>query len=363
MLPKSRLNQDLPNSSAPSISTFSSAAATSVGQNMTQLRPMTKAPDIEQDDDIDLRELFIRLGRGLGQMIGLGLLGLVVFVLGNIFITWRQPVVTSCRVVFTFSGLERGEYPDHSKFSADDLRAPNIIAEVLKEQGLDTNDDFQSRIRAAINIEGIIPDNPPKTRDTLRPGDSSAYIPDEYIVTLTLPRHFPLSNQQRESLLNGIINVYRENFWRTYAELPQSFGNAFTTLHNADLSDYESILNEDMQNIVGYLNQKVEDTTTPDRNTSRTDTQSRTFRSPTTNLSFGDLLTQIRLFQQIKLNGTLGLIYLNGLSHDRAAAMAKMDYRLQILDDQTNRAEEEEKMVHDLLAEAQKRAQSYVLGI
>jgi|CZKI01.1.fsa_nt_gi hypothetical protein len=258
---------------------------------------------------------------------------------------------TSMRVTFAFSGYGRGEYPDHSKFQPDDVRAPDIIVEALKQQGLETTDDFQGKVRAALTIEGIIPPNVTKERDRLRAaGQAPApYLPDEYLVTLTLPRKSPLNSRQRELLLNKIVSLYEEKFQRTYADVPVAFGSAFESLRKADYFEYELILNDEVQNITAFLNQQLD--------------QAKTYRSPTTNLSFSDLLNQTGRFAQLQLDETLGIIRQNGLSRDRALAMVKMDYYLRTLEDQEQKAIEEEKVVVDLLGKTQERSQNYVLGI
>ena len=255
------------------------------------------------------------------------------------------------RVTFAFDGYGKGEYPDHSKFQPDDIRAPDVIVDALKQQGLEATDDFQSKVRAALTIEGIIAPNVIKERDRLRAaGQTPApYIPDEYLVTLTLPRNFPLSDRQRELLLNKIVSAYQEKFQRTYSAIPLAFGNAFESLRDADYYEYELILNSEVQNIIAYLNQQLD--------------QAKTFRSSTTNLSFNDLLKQTDFFAQIRLYETLGLIRENGLSRNRTVALMKMDYYLRALEDQEQKAIEEDKVVDDLLAKAQERSQNYVLGI
>jgi hypothetical protein len=307
--------------------------------------------DFDPYEGIDLRDVFARLVRGFAQTLGLAALGLAIAAVIYLVASPFTSATTSMRVTFAFSGYGKGEYPDHSKFQPDDIRAPDIIIEALKRHGLDTTGDFQGKLRAALTIEGAIPPNVIKERDRLRAAGQTpaAYLPDEYLVTLTLPRKFPLSGRQRELLLNEIVSVYQEKFQHTYAEMPLAFGNAFETLRNPDYFEYELILNKEIQNITAYLNQQLE--------------QTKTYRSPTTNLSFNDLLRQTELFAQIRLNETLGLIYQNGLSRNRASAMVKMDYYLRTLQDQEQKAIEEGKVVDELLAKSQERSQNYVLGI
>jgi hypothetical protein len=305
----------------------------------------------QPDDAIDLRDLFVRIMRGLPQIFGLALLGLVLTAGGFLVYSPFQTISTSTRVSFAYPGFDKGEYPDKSKFQADDLRSPDVIVEALKRRGLDTSPEFQSKVRAAISIEGVVPPNIVKDRDRLRAAGQNppVYIPDEYTLTLSVPRNFPLSGIQREQLIGEIVSVYRENFRRTYADTPLTFGDAFAVLKNADYPDYESVFDKEMRDIETYLTQKS--------------TEAKLFRSTTTNLTFSDLLRQAQLFSQIRLNETLGLIHQNGLSRNRKIALVKMNDALRVLTDAERRALDEEAVVKDLLTQAQGRDQNYVLGV
>ncbi len=322
---------------------------TSPFPTMTNTQPATRTfPD---DDAIDFAELIARLRRGLPATLGLGLLGLAVAVAAYFAAGAFLTVNTSTRVVFSFPGYENGEYPDKSRFQPDDLRAPTIVAEALKHQGLETTEEFQGKVRGSLSIEGLIPANIVKERDRLRAAGQALprYVPDEYTVTLSLPRSFPLSSRQREQFLRELVSVFQERFQRTYVELPHVFGNALDSLDNTDYFDFELVLNQESQNLNAFLAQMSE--------------TARTFRSPRTNLSFGDLLKQAQLFTQLRLNETLGLIRQFGLSKDRGTALAKLDYYYRTLEDQVRRAVEEEKVVQALLDQTSERMQNYVLGV
>lgn len=315
------------------------------------MQPSPTSQPFNEDDSIDFAELFNRLKRGVPLTLGLALLGLALaaaaYVAAGSFLT----VTTSTRVVFSFTGFEKGEYPDKSKFSPDDLRSPEIVAEALKRKGLDTTQEVQSKVRAALSIEGIIPDSVIKERDKLRASGQTPrlYVPDEYTLTLSLPRKFPLTSRQRELLLNEIVSIYREKFIRTYVALPLGSGKAFESLVGADYFDYDLVLRRESQNIDTFLTQMS--------------ATARAFRSSRTNLSFSDLLKQSQLFTQIRLNEVLGLIRRDGLSKDRNLALVKMDYYLKTLGDEERRAVEEEKVVQDLLKQTQEREQKYALGV
>lgn len=307
--------------------------------------------DLDPPESGDLRALWRQIRRGTGQIYGFGFLGLTFAVVAHFAVSPFASIDTSARVAFSFPGLERGEYPDQSKFQPDDLIAPAIVAEAIQQQEITGPVDFNQAIRTGLSIRGVIPLEVVKSRTSLIAGGQVAppYVPSEYTLTLSLPRKFPLTDRQRELLIDAIVNSYRQNFESTYAEVPHTLGNAFVTLNNADFFDYELILNKEIENISEYLSRKAE--------------KFPIYRSQTTHLSFSDLLEQIQLFSQVHVNATLGMIYVNGLSRDRNSAMLKMDYYLQTLDDQENRAKDEEAVVQDLLAKSQARTESYVLGI
>ncbi len=299
----------------------------------------------------DARKVFARIRLGLPATLGLAAVGLAIGVLACLLASPFTSVSTSMRVGFGFKSFARGEYPDHSKFQPDDLRAPDVIVAALKRQGLETTEDFAGKVRAALTVEGVISPIVIKERDRLRAAGQSPppYLPDEYLVTLSMPRGAALSSRQRELLLSDIVSSYEEKFQNTYVELPEGFGSAFESLQKADYFEYELVLTKEVETISTYLQQQLD--------------QAKTFRSPSTNLSFNDLLRQTDLFSQIELSKTLGLIRQNGLSSDREMAMVKMDYYLHTLEDQERLAVEEEKVVDDLLARTQERSQNYVLGI
>jgi len=305
----------------------------------------------DEPEFIDLREIFRRLGRGFRQVLGLALLGLVIGAVTDLAVSRFLAPSSSTKVVFSFPGYSKGQYPDGSKFDRDDLAAPDVIADALKRAGFDSSSQFQAEIRAGLSIQGIMPVDVARERDrAVSLGQNPpAYIPDEYSVTLT-PRHgISLNRQQREVLLNAIIDAYRDKFARTYVNLPLAFGDAFETLKSADYFEYVIVLPEEISSIKAFLNQQLD--------------QAKNYRSPITNLSFSDLLNQTELFSQVHLSAALGLISSHALSRDRPLAIVKMNYYLRTLENQEREAIEDERVIQELLAKAGGRQQNYVLGI
>lgn len=315
---------------------------------------MTNPPDSRpyaDDEAIDVAELWGRVSRGLAITLGLAFVGLALGLAVALLSGHKRPVESTLRVTFGFPGVERRTYPNGAKFQPDDVSAPDVINEAVKRLDLRVeNIDLVSKLRGAITINGLISPTIIKERDRLRAAGQNPppYIPDEYEITITLPRDFPIHTRQRELLLTEIVNVYSEKFRRTYVELPVDFGNAFASLKNADFVEYELILTKEAQSLRFFLDQQIE--------------KAKQFRSPTNQLSFQDLKKLTELFAQIRLNDVLGLVYINGLSKDRDYALMKMDYYMRTLEDQEQRLTQEAEVVTDLLAKTQERAQNYVLA-
>jgi hypothetical protein len=314
----------------------------------------TQAPRDDSPDDfesLNLRELWNRVARGAAQIIGFGLLGVVGACLFYFASSLTTTVTTSAHVVFSFPGFERGQYPDGSRFHPDDLRSSGVVSEALSRGGFDHSSDFQSKIQSGLSMEALIPPEINKIRDRLRAEGQvlAPIVADEYRLTLTLPRTFKFNGHEREVLLTNIINVYQENFERTYSDVPAPFANVFDTLRDSDFTDYELILTKDLQSITKYLTLQVN--------------RAPAFRSITTRLSFGDLLEETELFTEVNLDGILSKIYFQGISKNRQAALLKINYYLHTLEEQENKAIQEERVLLDLLAKSQDRAQNYVLGV
>lgn len=302
------------------------------------------------DDAIDLGELFKRLLRGIPVTLGLSLLGLVFGAVLALALAYVRPDSSTLRLAFSFPGFERGNYPNGSHFSTDDLRAPDVVNEVVNQAGLPDTQSLALKVRGAITINGIVPDSIVKQRDRLRAAGQTPpdYVPDEYAITLDLGRNLKLDAAQREHLLTGIINAYTAKFQRTYITLPPEFNNPFNSLRDADYPEYELVLNREMDALLAFLKAQ--------------NAKADNFRSPTNGLSFQSLITQAQLFSRVRLNNVLSVIYANGLSKNRTVAMTKMDYYLRTLEDQEQRLTQQQSVVTDLLKQAGDRAQNYVLA-
>jgi hypothetical protein len=311
---------------------------------------MQPTPQATTEAEIDFLTVFRRLKAGISQIIGLALvLGVLGIAIAGTY-TWLKPVDTVARVTFSFSGFEKGQYPDKSKFDPDDLRSPDLISQALKAIGKSDDPSLQADLRTGLAVVGIIPPAIAKERDRLRASGQipGIFVPDEYDLILSEKRTFPLSTSERERFLYELSLAYQKRFARLYMEMPAEYGRVFETLRGSNYFDYEFILKEEIQKLERFLTSMLED--------------AKTFRSRSTGLSFRDVLTQVELFDHLKVDNVLSIIYASGLTDNRETAMTKLNYQLTLLISDEQQLQQEQRVVTDLLEESRHREQSYVVG-
>jgi hypothetical protein len=307
--------------------------------------------DIKDRQLIDFKIIFKKLISTIPRSIGLSLLGLVLSILIFLIYYDFSNISTSTRVVFSFKGYNNGLYPDKSKFSYQDLIAPDIIHTAVLNCNLDLSESYQNKITQSISIEGLLTSDQVKLRDRLiSTGQSvSTLIPDEYILTIVLPRNFNLTIEQRKHLLLSIVNSFKTKFEKAYAISPITLGNLTAALQSADYDDFELILADNSNRIESYLNNLIKDAST--------------FRSRRTKLTFADLLNENQDFNQVYKNKTLGFIHEGNLARDRKAALIKMDYQLYELLNLEKQEIEEEKTTREYLNDANIHSSNYILAV
>jgi len=315
----------------------------------------TPHPGLALDDHHSLidswTEFVHRLASGRGWIAMSAGLGLALGTAGALFEQRQQPAITTARVVLSFPGFERGEYPDRSKFQPNDLRRLDIIREALRRQGVTASDELAPKVRSAIAVEDIVPVEVVTERDRRRnAGQSPApYVSDEYSLDFDPAAGLSFSAREREQMLGQLVAIFRDNFQRTHGDVPADLGHAFETLQGTDYADYEMVFTTELAGISAFLRGQID--------------QARAFRSRATGFSFQDLLDQTDLFARIHLNESLGLIREYGLSRNRATSLVKMQNQMRSLEDRERRVLGEQQLVAELLSKSQSHSQKYALSL
>lgn len=315
------------------------------------LPPAPSHGESTNDKILDFREIFGRLRRGRVQILALVLIGAAIAPVVYLSTSPFSTETSSIRIVFSFPGFEAGEYPDHSKFQMDDLRSGRYLAGALARQHLNLSAKDTDDISNGLLVAPVIPPEISAEHERLRNSNVGImpYSPNEFIVSINLPRSFPLSAKQREQLLLDIVDSYKTNFQQTYADAPPTFGDAFKVLAGQDIFNYEYLLNKEFQTMIDFLDTRTKD--------------APIFRSRTTGLTFGDLARRTHELVESKVYFIFAQIRKLGYTDNPDGSLRQLQYHISIYKQLALEASDEETFVNGLLAKDQEREQSYVLGI
>lgn len=163
----------------------------------------------EPETELDLADIarFFHVNRL--RLIGYFSLFLVVG-LGALF-AWRftRPLKVQGRLVLSFKGIEKGEYPDGRKFSIGTLRSPDVVRAALMDTKLAGDRAAASRLSPDVEIAPVIPRSV-AAKWTKQDKDGSPreeYFPSEYAVS------FALAGLPREAgvrLFKALVRRYRD---------------------------------------------------------------------------------------------------------------------------------------------------------
>lgn len=225
-------------------------------------------------------------------------------------------------ISFQYEGIEDGLDPNGAAFDINKIKSPAVIEEALK--ALDITEYDAEEIRENIVIEGVIPEDAVERITVVKEmalEDVSnyekildvSYFPSQYIVYLY--KDFGMSGAETSQILNAILESYREYFLDTYAntEVLTVTGNLI------DYTDY------DYAEALDMLETQIE--IMQDYVIERRD-QAPEFRSSTTGLAFGDIVTALDTVEGINLANLNSYIEGHTLTKDRERQIEYYEYKI-----------------------------------
>lgn len=300
----------------------------------------------QREPEIDVGALRSRLLNFLPLILGLSLVGVVV----GATIAWTRvdsaTQEVAVRVTLAFPGIERGEYPDGSKFQPTDLIAPDLLRE---KAGTGEDVAKAADLARGLTVAPIIPANVVHDRERLRAlgQEPPPYTATEYEIILSMPAGSRLGLAQRRLALNNLVAKFQAQLLRFGSEIPSEAAVPFSEFATKDFYEYESALRQRIRSLHDFLTSLQE--------------RARGYRSPHTGLSFGDLAGMFEGFEQTDLTGLLSYIDFDAPTADKTSALRKLGYQLQAAEAEEDRLSHEKEAVEALLSRAQARSQSYVL--
>lgn len=231
--------------------------------------------------------------------------------------SYAQAVIT-----FQYEGIEEGLDPNGAAFDVNKLKAPAVIEAALTDLGL--AEIGVEKVRENIMIEGVIPEDAVERITVIQQmaqEDASnyekildvSYFPSQYVVSLY--QSGGMSPSETRDILNALLESYRSWFLDTYA-------NTAVLTVTGNLIEYQDY---DYAESVDMLQSQID--IMQDYVTERRD-QAPDFRSASTGLSFGDIVTSLETIESIDMANLSSYIENNVLTKDRQRQIEYYNYRI-----------------------------------
>jgi hypothetical protein len=267
-------------------------------------------------------------------------MGLVVFAVW----LWTTPRRVEGRVVLSFRGIERGQYPSERRFSPTDFRAPGVLSAALADAGIGSGRTDLNRVSASLEVLPIIP---PEVLLRWRKADRDGakredYSPSEFALTLAIPN---LSAAEEVRLFDAIVKRYQQRI-RLEQIAALTFASTWSgasyqdLINRYDYWDIPYILDKNVELLNRYLRQLVE--------------ESQNYQDPISQFSFRDVQKEFAIWSATRLEALKGVTYQGRLVKNKETEILTSQYRLEDLDIQVLRGKDETAEAMKLLEASQK---------
>ncbi len=263
----------------------------------------------DTDDEIDLGQLVRKVLDGKKTILLWTLLALLVTIVGfggYSFIMQDQVGTVSTVLSFKFDGIEEGLNPNGEDFSIGEITNKKVLEDTIIQLGLSAKGIDSEVLRKNMVIQGIVPEDvikrislinqmAEKDVSQLEKLSDMTYHPTQYKIDLHILKNMNLNGEEAEQVLMALVNNYKEYFMNKYNDR-KILSTAITTvdLDRYDYSEYVMLVDGQLDLAQVYLEDKQKEA--PD------------FRSKTTGVGFGDLVSQVELTQNVEINNVQAII-------------------------------------------------------
>ncbi|MBR4626526.1 MAG: lipopolysaccharide biosynthesis protein [Ruminococcus sp.] len=254
-----------------------------------------------------------------------------------------KPPLTAL-VSFNYSGIEKGLDPNGKTFDVNTIKNPEVISGAVSD--LDMDASKVELIRQYVSIAGVIPADAvdrltlyhsvksQSVNGSVAPVQAileTSYYPTQYKITFNYSKT-GLSKDDAVQVLNGMLDKYRDYFYRQYG-YNQSLGAAVTTLDykSYDYPEAIDLFRSTLNTLATYLKDLSSEDLTR-------------FRS-STGYTFEDLYESVITVRALDLDKAQSLVTVNNITKDRQQAIDTYQYKIDALTRQKERDEESYKAV------------------
>jgi len=247
--------------------------------------------------------------------------------LGYFFFLRSHTGVASSLIAFGFPEAQEGLNPHGLPLNVNAVRSPYVISSALDITGLRDRGITVSDVRANMRIGAVTPHD--TLDEILLIRDSAARLPERLIYLEDVP-NYPieyviylyrgsaleyLSDYEMADLLNAIIRSYSEYFIEVYH--PFRMMDSILTHFYPDDHDYFEIVRvfngavNEMLRYAFYMRHRAPN-----------------FRSPTTQMTFGDIWVGLDLLRSVEMTRLGALVHANNMSRNRQQAASILEYNI-----------------------------------
>src|SRR6056300_1291550 len=106
------------------------------------------------DDEISLVDLFLKLWRRRGLIVFIPLFALGIAVAWLLFTATQRPMPVT--LYLELIGIEKASYPNGTRFSPKDLKAPEVINTLASKYGIEESDSLAANLSVEFGSPLII---------------------------------------------------------------------------------------------------------------------------------------------------------------------------------------------------------------
>jgi hypothetical protein len=291
------------------------------------------------EEEIDFFEIFKVLFKWKYLILGMICFLITVVSIGN-FLLNKKMYVSDIAVVLTFSGIEKHLNPDGSPFNAMQIISPHNLSKI--NIPIKTDDSDNVRISDFIEVKNIIPEmEQKKIDDAKEKNEVYPFFPNQFLISLTTDENNLISNinKERETILNSVINVYKQEAARKFFKQDVFFGNyPYTFVNNNDYLENIEIIKVRINKLIKFINDNAEKT--------------NKFRSTETSLTFLDLKHQLELLRNINVRKIEAFVKNMNLTKNIDLVISQLNQNIKILDEnmakQTGKAAIASKLLKEI---------------
>lgn len=313
---------------------------------MDKLEITLKQDNGNMEEGVSLKDIFDFISKGKKTILLFTLFFFVMSVLVSTVYLWKGVSYTGtvkALISFNYEGIEKGLDPHGKILDVNMLKAPVVLNKVLQETGLYEKKLTTEDIRENINVEGIIPDdiidriltiNKMAEKDVtkLEELQELEYHPTQFLVTMKNHKKLGLDNKTAVTVLNSVLENYRQYFLDTYADknvLSSALGEL--DYNEYDYPEIMRVMKGQLDIMKSYLQDKM--------------IKSPDFRAKGTQLTFGDIISYLDILDGVDVSRSSSIIFFYNITKDKEKLMSLYEYRIKLYKNEMAKKQDESEQV------------------